>query len=561
MKKMLLLLAPLLLVGCFNSSREVKLIPFAQKDKYGYFDREGKITINPQFAEATAFRDGLALVKTTGDNGKWGYIDEDGKFVINASYKNATVFQDGLAWVVQENGAPSAINKDGTVKFTLKEAEKVRLFSEGLAAMAKADSTAFIWGFVDKSGKEVINTQFTGTGDFSDGKCAVKNKEGKWGYIDKDGKIVINYQFDEAMEFRDGKAVVYTEDKAGVIDADGKYIINPQFQYAVADGDDYLIYQDDKAGWCDKDGKFTINPQFEEAGIFGDSKLASMKSSDKYGYIDKEGKIAINAQFDEASQFMGDIAIVKAGDKYGLIDKEGKYTVNPQFDKIGPDLYLYMAGYSLKSAITTDYLDIDKIISVIDVTDPENLNFEDTFDTVLEKTKKNAADFGAYSDTNLIFEKKTINSHAKYGFAVMGNLKDYDEETREYFVTDEKPQGFLYGIALSGRASGKAETIQKAFEKKLGSYNLMKKGYMGGHYTSVYKNSNSIIITSSEGIDSVWIYILKKDFDIAYYLDKITDKPGEQDTEEVTETEAPAEEYYEYSDSIAAPAVDSVASY
>ncbi len=118
MKKLLMIIAPLLFIGCsfFKSSKDIELIPYAQKDKYGYFDLEGKIVINPQFEFATVFREGLALVRTTGEKGKWGYIDKDGKFVINATYKNATVFQEGLAWVVIENSAPSAIDKNGEIK-------------------------------------------------------------------------------------------------------------------------------------------------------------------------------------------------------------------------------------------------------------------------------------------------------------------------------------------------------------------------------------------------------------------------------------------------------------
>ena len=75
-----MIIAPFLLVGCsfFTSSKDIELIPYAQKDKYGYFNLEGKIVINPQFAFATAFREDLALVKTTGEKGKWGYIDESG---------------------------------------------------------------------------------------------------------------------------------------------------------------------------------------------------------------------------------------------------------------------------------------------------------------------------------------------------------------------------------------------------------------------------------------------------------------------------------------------------
>jgi hypothetical protein len=525
MKKILMIIMPFLLASCsyFKSSKEIELIPYAQKDKYGYFDLEGKIVINPQFAHATAFREDIALVKTTGDEGKWGFINKSGKFIINATFKDATVFQEGVAWVVTDNGAPSAIDHKGEIKFVLKEAENVRLFSEDLAAFSKVDSTATIWGFVDKSGKQIINPQFNEVGDFHDGKCAVKNKEGKWGYIDKSGKIVINHQFNSAAAFHDGKAVVSLDEKAGVIDQEGKYTINPQFGYAHADGDKYLIGQDNKYGWCDNEGKFIINPQFDDAVFFGDNKLASIKSSDKWGFIDQEGKIIINPQFDQAFQFIGDVALVKSGDKYGIIDKEGKYKVNPQFETIGDDLIAYLFDNSTKGSINSDYLDTDNILKVININNPENLSFEDDFQTILNKTGKSLNDFNV-GDTHSIFENKKINNEAAYGFAVMGNLKAINYDTYSYYVPKEKAQGFIYGIGLSGKAYGKAEAVQKAFEKKLNGYTLMKKGYMNEAYTCVYKNNKNIVVISNNGLSNPIFYVLKSDFDISNYLNKIVQK-------------------------------------
>lgn len=558
MKKIFMIISPLLLVGCsFFKSKEIELIPYAQKDKYGYFDLEGKIVINPQFAYATAFREDLALVKTTGENGKWGYIDESGKFEINATYKDATVFQEGLAWVVLENGAPSAINKNGEIIFTLKEAEDVSLFSEDLAAFSKIDSTNTIWGFVDKSGKQVINPQFTNVGSFHDGKCAVQNKEGKWGYIDKSGKIIINHQFDSALKFKDGKAIVNLDEKDGVIDEDGKYIINPQFKSAFADEDNYLIYQDEKWGWCDENGKFIINPQFDDALFFGKSNLACVKSDDKWGYIDVEGKIMINPQFDEAFPFMDEVAIVKSGDKYGLIDKEGKYKVNPQFDRIGEDVIYYVYDSSVKYTITTDYLDTDKILKIVNIDNPENLSFNDDFQTILNKTGKVVNDFNAFSDTNSIFENKVINNEAKYSFGIMGRFLNYDYDYNK-ILTGEKPQGFFYMISLLGKAEGKSESIQKAFERKLNGYNLMKKGYVNNFYTSVYKSNRNIVVTSSNNSSTVFFHILKKDFDISGYLNKIVEKSEQSNS---IEDESAVDTTAVEADTTAVEAVDTTAYY
>lgn len=242
-------------------------------------------------------------------------------------------------------------------------------------------------------------------------------------------------------------------------------MINPQFQYAYVDNDKYLIYQDDKAGWCDKTGKFTINPQFDSANIFGDNKLTNVKSGDKYGYIDEDGKIMINPQFDDAYQFIDDVAIVRTGDKYGLIDKDGKYVVNPQFESIGYDVFAYLNDTSIKNSVNSDYLDMDVLLKVINTNNPENLSFNDSFQTILNKINKNINDFSAYSDVHMVFQNKPINNSANYSFAFMGKVKDYNLYNYDYYITNGNPTGFVYGINLFGKAYGKAEAVQKAFEK------------------------------------------------------------------------------------------------
>ena len=351
-----------LLASCGGGDKEisvVKLIPVKSGKDFQYIDKEGKIIINPQFGEATVFRNNLALVKTSGDEPKWGYISEDGKYVITAKYKNATVFSEDMAWVVSENSVPTAINAKGEIKITLQDAQTVKIFKDGLAAYSVSDSSGIKWGFVDKDGKIIINLQFSATGNFNDKKCAVENKDGKWGYIDKEGKILINYQFDLAKEFVNGKAVVVSGGKSGLIDENGKYLINPQFSKMVIDKDMFLIEQDGKWGWCDKDGKITINPQFSAAFPFLDNDLAAVQSGKSYGYIDKDGKIVITPQFDIALPFNGKLAMVSSSSKAGFIDKEGKYVINPQFDDVSDDFVTYMLyGSSNFESVETDFAKI-----------------------------------------------------------------------------------------------------------------------------------------------------------------------------------------------------------
>jgi hypothetical protein len=54
----------------------------------------------------------------------------------------------------------------------------------------------------------------------------------KWGYIDKSGKIVIEPQFDWALHFTEGLAAVKVKGKYGFLDQTGKMVIQPQYHEA-----------------------------------------------------------------------------------------------------------------------------------------------------------------------------------------------------------------------------------------------------------------------------------------------------------------------------------------
>ena len=466
--------------GGGDSISEVKLIPVKSGKEFQYIDKEGKIVINPQFKNATVFRDGLALVETSGDEPKFGFITEDGKYAINAQYKEATVFSDGLAWVVTDNAAPAAIDKKGEIKFTLQDAEEVRLFQNGLAAFSMVNEEGEEkWGFVNKEGKVVINPQFSSVSNFSDGKCGVGNIDGKWGFIDKEGKISINYQFDGAGDFKNGKCIVTSANKYGVIDNEGKYIINPQFLDMQIDGDMFLVKQDGKWGWCDKDGKLVINPQFEEAYPFNGNKTTSVQSGKSYGYIDKEGKIVINPQFDVALPFNGKLALVVSASKIGFIDKEGKYVINPQFDDVSKDLVQYfLSGKSEYSSVSTDYFNVGAITSILTFESPEGFTFNTTFSDVMKKYELNEVDFSRNGAEHRVVSGKKITNDASYNFYIFGKAFDevqvqkgsgwYTYTDSEYRFNEKNViNSFAYAISLFGKGYGKYEAIISAIEGKL----------------------------------------------------------------------------------------------
>lgn len=344
----MLLIAGSALTSCnlFTSKSGLEFIPVSNGNEFQFINEEGAILINPQFSKAGVHRDGLACVQMSGDDPLWGYIDEQGKYIVPSQYLHATSFSDGMAWVVPEGGPPTAINTAGGVVFSLQDAERARWFHDGLAAFSTlVEGEGARWGFVNKLGAVAIAPQFDAVGDFSEGRCAVRDAAlDKWGYIDVNGAFLITPQFDDAAPFRQGSAAVNNNGKWGLIDLAGTFMVNPQYDDAAWDGELLLVAQGDRWGWCDKEGTLLINPQFSAALGFNGTDMAPVRSGKLWGYTDREGKLVVNPQFDLALPFLGSTAMVRSGRQVGFIGTDGKFVINPQFKEYSTDILNTMAG-------------------------------------------------------------------------------------------------------------------------------------------------------------------------------------------------------------------------
>src|SRR5215831_16858747 len=174
----------------------------AAEEKYGYIDTTGQLTIPPQFRSAQSFSDGLAAVQTETD-GNWGYIDKTGKVVIPPGFVTAEYFSEGLARVQTHEGKNVYVDKTGKVTTppwnqTMPNMTIGR-FKDGLARIRVGGKV----GFIDSTGKVVIEPLFDHASQFSEGLAPVKISK-KWGFIDRSGEIVIPPQFACPVYFSEG---------------------------------------------------------------------------------------------------------------------------------------------------------------------------------------------------------------------------------------------------------------------------------------------------------------------------------------------------------------------
>jgi hypothetical protein len=189
--------------------------------KWGYANKNGRVVLAGKYDLAEVFRGDPALAKVyvgtlrhgMQGEGKWGLIDRTGNEIVPCKYSRIFAFQEGMAEVYTGelyNGSPmdgkfGFIDDAGVEIVPLKYDNVQHGFSEGLAAVNTGGKYEFIrginrhafrggkWGYIDRTGKEVIPLEYVKAGKFSEGKAMVAISENgitKEGYIDKTGKFI-----------------------------------------------------------------------------------------------------------------------------------------------------------------------------------------------------------------------------------------------------------------------------------------------------------------------------------------------------------------------------------
>ncbi|HEX7316285.1 MAG TPA: WG repeat-containing protein [Pyrinomonadaceae bacterium] len=269
--------------------------------KCGYINRFGQVLIPPKYNECEEFSEGVARVGVVSQlRGKsklsYGFINGEGEIVVPLKYEHADSFSEGLARV-SLNGKYGFINKGGRPVVPLKF--HTLLDEEGAPELPPSK-------FVD------------GLAPFSEGA-----EDTKYGFIDKTGKVVIEPTFDEAESFSDGLALVgLKEDTTGMSFAE-KY-------RSIARGGNLR-------GFIDRSGKTVIPIKYESAGSFSE-ELAGVCLGGRCGFIDKAGHQVIPMKFEDISNFRKGLAGVQLNGKWGFIDRTGKQVIPTRYDVVGPPL-------------------------------------------------------------------------------------------------------------------------------------------------------------------------------------------------------------------------------
>ena len=187
---------------------------------------------------------------------------------------------------VSLNGRCNLLNKKSNTLLYRRWYNDIDDFSEGLAKVELNGK----YGFIDKTGREVIPCKYDFAYGFSDGLASIE-LNGKYGYIDKTGREVIPCKYDFAYGFSDGLASIELNEKYGCIDKTGREVIPCKYD------------------WVD---------DFSEG-------LAVVKLNEKYGCIDTTGREVIPCKYDYIMDLKDGFVKVKLNGKWDYINKRGNW--------------------------------------------------------------------------------------------------------------------------------------------------------------------------------------------------------------------------------------------
>lgn len=99
------------------------------------------------------------------------------------------------------------VKSDGS-RFYIPAGYKLEAYSDGMLLLSRNRK----FGYLDYTGKWIVQPELLHAGPFVEGVAAVQNKSGKWGMIDTEGKTVIPFKYKYVSNISSGLVAAFSEE-------------------------------------------------------------------------------------------------------------------------------------------------------------------------------------------------------------------------------------------------------------------------------------------------------------------------------------------------------------
>lgn len=308
-------------------------------EKWGYINHKGNFVTPVKYEDAQDFQpNGLAAVQSKDE---YGLINQFGQFIVHPQYSFINPFSESRAVVMDDKGF-KVINERGKV-LTSKAYSYISNYQNGRALFAgTAEDGRYLYGFLNKQGKEVIPLKYESATDFNEGKAVVRVVDGKYELIDLNGKTLQSYSKAFVGALSEGLMAFQQEaaGEFGFMNEKGDIVIEPSFAGAQAYKEGRAVVNTDdtffKYGLIDQAGKFVIEPKYNDLSLLGESRVAIGKAIDetipfagsKFAIADLNGKILTEFKYVNILDYKNGYASASDTKNTFFIDKNGQVAQN-----------------------------------------------------------------------------------------------------------------------------------------------------------------------------------------------------------------------------------------
>lgn len=279
---------------------------------------------------------------------KVGYIDPNGHICIPPVFYYGEKFIDGKAIVQKDKDSPAfLVDTDGNeiCKLPLLEEHELYLsFHNGNFVTTNFTTPTYKFRVFSPSADRSASYE-RAHGFYQEDRLGVK-RNGKWGFLNDSGRLVIDYQFEFVWPFSEGLAAVQKDDKWGYIRRDGTWAIKPKYIIACSFSEGIAYVKEES-----KNGPVTNAIDTQGQSVMRDNQLLDIvrhfgeyseglswftyDETGKGSYMDRNGNIIISgANISDGRPFvygLAAVAVEKNGEEqWGIINKAGTFIVEPK---------------------------------------------------------------------------------------------------------------------------------------------------------------------------------------------------------------------------------------
>jgi len=337
------------------------LLPYKEKDLWGYLDTTGKVVVPAQYAYALPFEGGIGRVNQGGKllavdavrEGRWGAYLADGSQLITPAYRQVFTPSEDLIRV-QEGSLFGYLNADGEVRLEPQYTQATD-FSEGVAVVYQSSGNRTGWAFINNRGKVLSTPSFDLQPETLTGQLVVtrirRGAAYAYGAINAEGEEIVPAQQAEVriispslIAFKPFPTQTNQVTGWGLYHADGRRVAPPSYPTLTTYGNGLVgLVRNGRTAFYDDTGRLRILPQRHMRGF--SNGWAAYENGGKWGYIDEFNRVAVPAQFDSVTSWgglLGGYYQAETG-RWGILSAAGKPLTEPVYDEVN----IYRQRYAL----------------------------------------------------------------------------------------------------------------------------------------------------------------------------------------------------------------------